>query len=212
MNDVRCLVDHLHKDFPNIKPSSDPAWSREPALRVIDCVLSLRRNYDRFVVPRLARFESRLPQVKTVQSLRDCMDGYASPHNFVREALDYRDTDRARILDEVINRVLEFANTASGKSELDRLELWASQAPPDGYKVRRIRGFALAGYQYLRMLFGANTTKPDIHICRYVSHSIGRKATDLEALRLLEEAAKLSGIRLRDLDTTIWETSARPSG
>ena len=36
-------------------PSVDRAWSREPALRVIDCVLSLRRNYDLFVVPRLSQ-------------------------------------------------------------------------------------------------------------------------------------------------------------
>jgi hypothetical protein len=76
--------------------------------------------------------------------------------------------------------------------------------------VQRIRGFALAGYQYLRMLFGANTTKPDDHICRYVSRCVGRTVSDVEALTLLEGASAISDVRLRDLDTTIWETSARP--
>jgi hypothetical protein len=112
-------------------------------------------------------------------------------------------------LDAVLDRVLEFAQTFAGTSELERLECWASQAHPNGYKVRRIGGFALSGYQYLRMLFGANTTKPDVHICRYVSLAIGRAVSDLEALTLLEGASSISGVSLRDLDTTIWEKSAR---
>jgi lactoylglutathione lyase len=121
--------------------------------------------------------------------------------------------NRARILDAVVSRVLEFAQTSTGQSELERLEHWASQASPDSYQQSRIRGFALAGYQYLRMLFGANTAKPDVHICRYVSRALARKVSDLEALNLLEAASKISGVSLRDLDTTIWETSARlPEG
>lgn len=210
MTDTERLASYLQQDFPNVKPSVDRAWSRESALRVIDCVLSLRRNYDRFVAPRLDRFESRFPQTRSVRALRDQMDSFGQPDEFVRQALDYRDADRSRILDEVVDRVLEFADASAGSSELERLEHWASQARPDGYKVRRIRGFALAGYQYLRMLFGANTTKPDVHICRYVSRCVGRTVSDLEALALLEGASTISGVRLRDLDTTIWETSARP--
>ena len=209
MTDTKTLASRLQQDFPEVKPSVDRAWSRAPALRVVDCVLSLRRNYDRFVVPRLDGFESRFPETRSVRALRDQIDSYPQPEEFVRQALDYRDADRARILDEVVDRVLEFAAASAGTSELERLEHWASQAHPDGYKVRRIRGFALAGYQYLRMLFGANTTKPDVHICRYVSRCVGHTVSDLEALALLEGASTISGVRLRDLDTTIWETSAR---
>ena len=210
MNDAEKLASRLRQDFPNVKLSVDRAWSREPALRVIDCVLSLRRNYDCFVVPRLDQFESRFPLTRSVQSLRDEMNSFGQPDIFVREALNYRDADRARILNEVVDRVLELAEASAGTSELERLERWASHASPDGYQTRRIRGFALAGHQYLRMLFGANTTKPDVHICRYVSRSVDRTVSDLEALRLLEAASAISGVRLRDLDTTIWEMSARP--
>jgi hypothetical protein len=211
MNDTERLARCLRQDFPSVTPSVDRAWFREPALRVIDCVLSLRRNYDLFVVPRLDGFEARFPSTRSVQALRDQMDTHNDAAEFVREALDYRDLDRARLLDAVVDRVLEFAQGSTGRSELERLELWASQARPDGYQVRRIRGFALAGHQYLRMLFGANTTKPDVHICRYVSRAIGRTVSDLEVLSLLEGASNISGVRLRDLDTTIWEASARLS-
>ncbi len=59
------------------------------------------------------------------------------------------------------------------------------------------------------MLFGANTTKPDIHISRYVASQVGHSVSDIRALRLLEDAATEAGVVLRNLDTTIWESSAR---
>jgi hypothetical protein len=98
------LAQSLCHDFPNVVPSVDRAWSREPALRAIDCVLSLRRNYDRSVVPRLDRFEARFPMTRSVQSLRDQIDKFEDPQAFVRDALDYRDSDRARILNAVVYR------------------------------------------------------------------------------------------------------------
>jgi hypothetical protein len=72
-----------------------------------------------------------------------------------------------------------------------------------------VPGFGLGGFQYLRMLFGAQTTKPDVHIIRFVSEAIGRKIADIKALYLLERAAKQAGLPIRELDITIWETGAR---
>jgi len=59
------------------------------------------------------------------------------------------------------------------------------------------------------MLFGANTTKPDVHICRFVRNTLNRPVTDVATLEILEQATRLAGVRIRDLDTTIWEASAR---
>jgi hypothetical protein len=86
---------------------------------------------------------------------------------------------------------------------------WARTAHSDDHVALRIQGFALAGFQYLRMLFGANTTKPDIHILNRVESLLGYRPSPIEALRLLEKAAREAGISLRDFDTTTWESSAR---
>jgi hypothetical protein len=59
------------------------------------------------------------------------------------------------------------------------------------------------------LFFGANTTKPDVHICRFVGSSVEHRVSDIEALELLEEAAREAGIVPLNLDTTIWEASAR---
>lgn len=59
------------------------------------------------------------------------------------------------------------------------------------------------------MLFGADTTKPDKWIIRFVSRYVGRNVSDSQALHLLERAAEKLKLSVRDLDTTIWELLAR---
>jgi len=187
----------------------DRAWFRAPAVRVIDCVLSLNRQYDRFVVPRLDSFEERFSSVTNLRQLRELIDSFDSPEVFVREALSYRDAPRAQVLSRVVDFLLETSTSTPGNSELERLQNWAQEARPAGYRGVGIRGFGLAGFQYLRMLFGANTTKPDVHIRRYVAAAVGRPVSDVQALSLLEEAAGKDRVAIRDVDTTIWERSAR---
>src|SRR5689334_9328311 len=99
--DQKRVVDELRKLAPCIQPSTDPAWSRKPALRVLDCVLSLERNYDAFVVPRLNSFERSFPRICSVSELHTEIESYASPHDFVRDVLRYNHKARAEILARV---------------------------------------------------------------------------------------------------------------
>jgi len=202
------LAAALRRDFPNVTASADRAWSRAPAVRVIDCVLSLHRDYDEFVVPRLEAFERRFPAVETILQLRALINSYRSPAAFANDALNYNDPSRAALLRAVVEYLVRTALVAQGP-ELEQLKAWAEHARPQDYLTLRIPGFALAGFQYLRMLFGANTTKPDVHISRYVAHAVGHSVSDVQALLLLEDAGRLAGLRLRDIDTTIWENTAR---
>jgi hypothetical protein len=207
--DFEQLVSALRRLAPSIRESEDRAWSREPALRVLDCVLSLNRNYDRFVVPRLDFFEHTFPQVCSVGELSAEIKKHPSPHEFVRRSLNYNHEDRAATLAGVVGRLVTICGEGARVAQLTNLEKWAGGAPCDGYRTFGVRGFGLAGYQYLRMLFGANTTKPDIRICQLVAEAIGRPLSPMETLRLLERAAAETNVRLRDVDTTIWEMLAR---
>lgn len=210
MQDSDQLLTALRRDFGCIRSSSDRAWSRAPALRVVDCVLSLNRRYDSFVVPRLDRLALDYPLLVSVSQLRELVDSFPSPAAFVRDALRYCDAPRARVLSKVVDFLLGASAVTAGSSELERLEWWARRSHPAEYRSLGIRGFGLAGFQYLRMLFGANTTKPDVHVRRYVHRAVGHPVSDLQALILLEDAAARDGIRVRDADTTIWERAARP--
>jgi hypothetical protein len=203
------LVAALRRMASSVRTSSDRAWRREPALRVLDCVLSLNRRYDSFVVPRLDRFEGEHPRTCSVSDLRDLISTYPSADRFVTQALNYNDEARAATLNAVVDWLVTVSGTASPAEQLANLERWAREARPRDYGLLGISGFGVAGFQYMRMLFGANTTKPDIHICRFVGECVGHRVSDLDALQLLENAALEAGVSLRDLDTTIWEKSAR---
>jgi hypothetical protein len=137
------------------------------------------------------------------------MARYPSPDAFVAEVLHYRHATRAAILGAVVNWLATVSGDGSDAEQLLNLQNWANNARPGDHTALRIKGFGLAGLQYLRMLFGANTTKSDIHILHYVASRIGRPVSDIVALQLLEHAAVEAGVSLRDLDTTIWEGSAR---
>lgn len=203
------LLTELRRRAEGILSSQDRCWTRDPALRVIDCVLSLNRNYDRFVVPRLDEFERRNPDVQTVQNLKDTINKHSTPDEFSRRELRYHHAKRADTLSNVTNWLSSVARAGSASEQLVKLTSWAHEADANDYRHLGIAGFGLAGFQYLRMLFGANTTKPDVHIIRFVETHTGEKFSPLEALHILEQASRDAEVSLRDLDTHIWEASAR---
>jgi hypothetical protein len=207
-SDVSAVERALARGFPKA-PTDGPFEWPSPPLNVLDCVLSLNRNYDRFCKPRVQRFSDRHPELKTLAGLRQLIKKYPSPLAFSLAELAYRDGPRAQTLLDVIEYLLEVQKQFRGKSEWTRLRKWAKSVRPQDRKSVGIHGFGLSGFQYLRMLFGAQTTKPDLHIRRYVSSIVGHPVSDTVALELLEEGAKRTTLPLRSLDYAIWSQSAR---
>lgn len=195
----------VRRDLPPVQVSTAQEWSRPLAIRVIDCVLSLNRNYNYFVVPRLDRFTARYPDIVSVRDLCSLLDSAGPPERFVADALDYRHADRARVLDDVAKYVLrEVIVDADAQSEKDVLREWAAAASPSDHTKLNIRGFALAGFQYLRMLFGVGTSKPDIRICDFVEQAIGYRMAPMAVCLLIEDVARAEQLNARDLDIAIW--------
>ena len=211
MSDVDKVCEALLRTFPSAPPPSPPAWE-VPVLNVLDCVLSLNRRYDAFVVPRVRRFRDTHPEVRWLSELRRILDAFPTLLDFSKVELDYDDAARAVVLSQVVDFLLDAQRDFPGGTETDRLRAWAIDARPGDYAFTGIKGFGIAGFQYLRMLFGANTAKPDVHIRRFVEEAIGRASNDLEALYLLQRAAARLRFNLLDVDASVWEKRARPSG
>ncbi len=191
---------HVQTDTEYVRPAA--------SLKVLDCMLSLNRHYDRFVVPRVNQFANNHPKVREVGQLRQLITQYPTPLDFSLAELKYNDARRAETLLGVIDYLIEVQLEMEGRDEAERLAYWATWARPGDYFSVGVRGFGLAGFQYLRMLFGAQTTKPDVHIIRFVSEVVDRSVTDVQALYLLERAAKLTGLPLREVDAAIWQERA----
>lgn len=207
MTEVQVLAAAIKRDFPKPTIRESPIDHAAPPVRVIDCVLSLRRPYLKVVEPRVKAFMARFPEVSTCGQLRDLMTR-EGPSVFLRQRLNMQFPARAEILLNVTKRLVELTDAVEGGSELERIERWASRARPHDYVAFGVKGFGIAGFQYLRLLFGANTTKPDVHIVRYVSKTIGHQVSDLTALHLLEQAAQMSGIPVRAVDSAVWQAGA----
>ena len=186
-----------------------PEYNEATAVAVIDCVLSLNRQYDRFVVPRLEAFKRSHPQVRSIVQLAELMDSYPTPLDFSIEELNYRDENRARILREVVQFVCTIVQESPTLPEEEILKDWALQARPHEAETLDIKGFKIAGFQYLRMLFGADTTKPDVHIIGFIADALNRRVSAYEALALLEAASKRLGHSVREVDSAIWRSRAR---
>ena len=150
------------------------------------------------------------PEIQQVADLAQLMANYPTPHAFVQQELSYNHETRANTLQAVVEFVCQIVDgTQTIEEEKEILKQWAIQAEPSDYQTLNIRGFAIAGFQYLRMLFGADTTKPDVHIIGFLSEILNRRVSEVEALRLLEAASERVGLSVRDVDTYIWQIRAR---
>lgn len=204
MDEVQGLADELKCRYCHVPSTKHaPIWNY-PALMVLDCVLSLNRRYNSFVVPRVEKFAKSHPEVRELGHLLDVIDRYGSPVEFCILELNYRDENRANTLRGVIEYLIVQQATCQGSTELERLGNWASSLTPKDYQSVSINGLGLAGFQYLRMLFGVQTVKPDRHIKQFVAEVIGRPVSDMNALLLLEKAAELAQLPLQEVDAVIW--------
>ena len=213
-SDIAIVVTRLEQIAPDIPATvtEGPEWSNPPAVKVIDCVLSLNRNYDKFLAPRLKTFMNNHSDTQRVVELSNLMDSYPTPHAFVKQELNYDHEDRANILRSVVRYVCTIVEGAPTAFEEEVLKQWAIHAKPQDYRTLNIKGFGLAGFQYLRMLFGAQTAKPDIYIRRFVSKILKQKVSDVKSLFLLETASERVGLSVRAVDNFIWKSGARGTG
>lgn len=210
--DAAILAECIRADFPTM-PSRELWIARQSsAAKVIDCVLSLRKSYERIVTPRVRRFVADHPDVASCADLRVMIGQSPSPESFMAEVLTLRSPGKAAALVGVLDYLLDIQQRFDSPTEDTRLAAWASWARPGDYLTLDVRGFGLAGFQYLRMLFGADTVKPDVHILRYVERSlerpIGTRADRVvQTVYALERAGELLGVPVRSIDVAIWSRS-----
>lgn len=208
-DDIAAVAKALKQIAPFCMPI-DPDL-RSPAIKVIDCVLSLRTSYDRVVVPRLKNFRVKHPDTQQVTDLVNLMASYPTPYKFIQQELNYNSERKAKMLQQVVKYLCQIAQKTPSIPEEENLKEWAMQANPQECYTLNIKYFAMAGFQYLRILFGADTTKPDVHIIRFVCKILNRNVSDIESLLLLEAASKRLGLSVRAVDSYIWKEGARPA-
>ena len=175
---------------------------KNAVLICIDAVLSINRKYYKFVVPRITYFQDNYPNITTLHQLLNLIeekgiDGFS-------ECWNYKHDERVEILHNLVIKLIEISKRYKENNEIENLKLWAKETLPSDYKNFNVKGIGLATFQYIRMLLGASTVKPDVHIKRTISNVLNRKVSDNEAINLFEQACKELNLDVAVIDHNLW--------
>ena len=208
-NDLTLLKSYLSSiDMENVETKSLGNY-KSAVLVCLDATLSINRKYYTFVVPRITYSQNKYPNILRLADLVELIntvgiEGFS-------ECWNYNHAERVRILYDLCNRLIEISNLYKEDDELISLRKWASDASVLDYDKFGVSGIGFATYQYIRMLLGANTVKPDVHIKNKISEIVGRKINDMYAVELFESACKDLKLSISDVEHHIWKESANNS-
>lgn len=171
-----------------------------PVLILVDAVLSMNRKYEAFVVPRIKHLEksniTSLDQLNTIIT-QNGIEAFAQVWN-------YNDPKRVEILQNLAQKFSQLKEQYGLSDDLETLHKWGKEAKPEEWTTFGVKGIAFTTYQYLRILCGANTVKPDIYIQRAFKEAIGKSRPLEEIVEVVEETAKQMNIAAQQLDYALW--------
>lgn len=205
MNDVErfcAFVKSLNLDYTK-RPKE--FGYKNPVLIVTDAALSINRQYETFVAPRIRLMESR--NVRSLKELRKIIKRKGQK-GFCK-FWDYNHPARVDLLDRLAKRFLKTQKDLGIKDEAAALRKWGKLSIAEDYKTFNVKGIGFTTFQYLRMLCGADTIKPDVHVSRMAKKALGRNLSPISVVELIEQSAKKMEIRARELDYAIWFYSSK---
>ena len=176
----------------------------DPVLICLDAVLAIRHKYKQFVVPRIARFQQEYPHIRSLSDLKQLIERYGH-RRFGEQVWDYRYPVRVQTLELLASWFIAYRQEHGFADDLNAMRYWAQQPYKEPLSAYGVRGIGIATTQYLRMLAGADTVKPDVRIHQAIEDALGRSVTDAEAISLIEEAARRLGVGATTLDHAIWK-------
>ena len=176
----------------------------DPVLICLDAVLAVQRRYKQFVVPRIARFQQEYPHVRSLSDLKQLIECYGH-RRFGEQVWNYRYLPRIQTLELLVNWFLAYQQKHGFADDLEAMRYWAQQPYKEPLSAYGVRGIGIATTQYLRMLAGADTVKPDVRIHQAIEDALGRSVENEEAISLIEEAVRRLGVGATTLDHAIWK-------
>ena len=174
-----------------------------PVILLMDATLSINRQYNKFVLPRIEHFEQAFPNINTLKKLNKLIEKKGV--NGFEEVWNYKHPKRVEILQSLVNFFLVYKTESSIKDDLESMKHWAQTVDINSGKILPIEGIGFATSQYIRKMLGVDSVKPDIHIKRSIFEGIGEKMSDKKTVLFIENVAKTMNITATALDYAIWK-------
>jgi hypothetical protein len=204
--DEKILLSYL-KSLPlEIKPYGNEYEYNNPVLTLIDAVLSINRKYDSFVIPRI-----ELVRQSGINSFDQLDNELSKGNEYFMQLWNYKHPERVDLLRRLLKYYQEFKSNNNIKNDLDVIKEWGKQSSVEQFKEWNVKGIAFTTYQYLRMLCGSDTVKPDVHVLRIIENGLGRRVSPKDTVLMIENISKEIKCKARDLDHAIWLFSSSNS-
>lgn len=184
-------------------------WTGDnPILMLADAAgTTTGQNYFNQVKPSVETFRDEFLTTGRVDSMETLAKIDADEDDLTRI---FEATRKRRVLIEGAD---VFANMA-GDDDLHRLQRWARTADPLQHSedpFGRIKGVGLRTFQYLRMVAGIDTVKPDIQVKRFIESLADAtelrnldSSTDQAVLESCQWISSQTGYRMIVLDQIAW--------
>lgn len=196
------------------------------SVALIDAVFNPQLNYNR-VVPIVERYCRRfglrrtrtdrrnLPPVEGQETLRELIGHYEEYGlEYMRE-----EVFDARYCSPGTN-ITKAENVYLAAAELQKIGIYTLQDAREASLERpgeiksaliKLRGIAGRTINMFLMYSGNDDfVKGDVHVCRFVEKTLGRKVSASEAEKFVKDAARELKISPRILDYKIWEYESQP--
>ena len=180
---------------------------------IVESVLSLNRDYDNQVIKMVNRFKEEYPEIKGINQFICTFDNYKESdgkinfREYARAFFGCYEVRKAEIIYNLVLKLKFIVKDVHPQNEFNVFSEWAKKTKPEEVYILNIKNFKIAGFQYMRMLFGADTVKPDRRIMRYVNSILGdgyEIKDELVIIKLFEDAAEEANIPVIILNNTVW--------
>jgi hypothetical protein len=165
-----------------------------PAIRLIEVVLAAHRNYNKHVFENFKRLMK--DEVKTFDQLIEKKSRLSKTEFY--SWWGPRDQQKYKVLSAVLAKVPALRNRyPSAKNDFHLMNSWAKDVDLNNLKkdiIGGIRNIGTAIVQHLRMVFGANTVKPDQRVKEVLMYEFDLgKVNDLAVIEQIEHISKVTG-------------------
>lgn len=200
-SEIETFVKYIEKLHLNLEQQTEELDYKNAVLILVDAVLSMNRKYDSFVVPRIKLIKET--GIATLEDLKEKIQD-ESVEGFCK-VWRYNHISRVIILESLVDKFLKIKKNLDASNDLEALHLWGKNSSVADFKNFNVSGIGFTTFQYIRLMCGADTIKPDIYLKRSVKGAIGRTASETEIVQIVEGAAKQLGTSARQLDYAIWK-------
>jgi len=209
-DDVEKMVAHVESLRLSFDHEPEERNYTSSVLILSDAILSVRRKYKEVVQPIIDRIRNHKLHERSLEQVVQIIDERGA--QYLMDLWQYQDEGRVLLLLSLSQRFLELKAELKIHDDLHLLKSWAQKAVPEDSKAFGVKGVGIATFQYLRILSGVDTVKPDVHLQQAVKDAVMRQYSDFDIITLVEATSRRIGVPARKLEYAIWKYYSDKAG